>query len=334
MDASSAMEQELHRPMELPPGFRFHPTDEELITHYLARKIADTRFAALAVGEADLNKSEPWDLPSLAKMGEKEWYFFCLKDRKYPTGLRTNRATEAGYWKATGKDKDIFRGKALVGSKKTLVFYTGRAPKGEKSGWVMHEYRLHGKLPGAAMPNAASSKNEWVLCRVFKKSLVVGVAPAPKRGAMEMDDVAAISHLLPLMDMSAAAAVGNPAAAHVTCFSNALEGQFFNQTAAPQAAASATDHLGLASSSPFLSSFAQYGSLHHGGVSLVQLLESSGYGAGGGSLPDMPKQQQHKWGGERERLSASQDTGLTSDAHPEISSSSGQRFEHEQLWGY
>jgi len=57
------MEQEMHRPMELPPGFRFHPTDEELITHYLARKVADARFAALAVGEADLNKCEPWDLP-------------------------------------------------------------------------------------------------------------------------------------------------------------------------------------------------------------------------------------------------------------------------------
>ena len=153
---------------------------------------------------------------------------------------------------------------------------------------------------------------------------------------MEMDDIAAISHLPPVMDVSVATAVagGNPTAAHVTCFSNALEGQLFNQTAAPQAAASATDHLGLASSSPFLSSFAQYGPLHHGGVSLVQLLESSGYGAGGGSLPDMPKQQQHKGDGERERLSASQDTGLTSDAHPEISSSSGQRFEHEQLWGY
>jgi hypothetical protein len=99
---------------------------------------------------------------ALAKMGEKEWYFFCLKDRKYPTGLRTNRATEAGYWKATGKDKEIFRGKALVGSKKTLVFYTGRAPKGEKSGWVMHEYRLHGKLPGA-MPKAASKVLEFLV---------------------------------------------------------------------------------------------------------------------------------------------------------------------------
>ncbi|XP_022133626.1 NAC domain-containing protein 100-like [Momordica charantia] len=163
------MDQPEEDHIELPPGFRFHPTDEELITHYLSPKVVNSAFTAIAIGEADLNKSEPWDLPGRAKMGEKEWYFFCVKDRKYPTGLRTNRATESGYWKATGKDKEIFRGKRVVGMKKTLVFYKGRAPKGEKSNWVMHEYRLEGKH-SVSHHLIKPTKNEWVICRIFNKS--------------------------------------------------------------------------------------------------------------------------------------------------------------------
>lgn len=50
-------------PMELPPGFRFHPTDEELVTHYLSPKVLDSSFSTKAIGEVDLNKVEPWDLP-------------------------------------------------------------------------------------------------------------------------------------------------------------------------------------------------------------------------------------------------------------------------------
>ncbi|XP_020686768.2 protein CUP-SHAPED COTYLEDON 2 [Dendrobium catenatum] len=147
----------------LPPGFRFHPSDEELLTYYLTRKVSGFEFVSKAISDVDLNKCEPWDLPGKASLGEKVGYFFSLKDRKYPTGMRTNRATNAGYWKTTGKDKEIFHYGALVGMKKTLVFYKGRAPKGEKTNWVMHEYRLQSEFPHKP------SKEEWVVCKIFKK---------------------------------------------------------------------------------------------------------------------------------------------------------------------
>ena len=42
--------------MYLPPGFRFYPTDEEIITSYLSEKVTDPDFTADAIGEVDLNK--------------------------------------------------------------------------------------------------------------------------------------------------------------------------------------------------------------------------------------------------------------------------------------
>lgn len=49
----------------LPPGFRFHPTDEEIITHYLTPRVVNRNFTASVIGEVDLNKCEPWDLHSM-----------------------------------------------------------------------------------------------------------------------------------------------------------------------------------------------------------------------------------------------------------------------------
>lgn len=65
--------------IDLPPGFRFHPTDEELITHYLKPKVFNTFFSATAIGEVDLNKIEPWDLP--CKFHTLSFYFLSFKNR-------------------------------------------------------------------------------------------------------------------------------------------------------------------------------------------------------------------------------------------------------------
>lgn len=99
-----------------------------------------------------------------ATFGEQEWYFFSPRDRKYPNGARPNRAATSGYWKATGTDKPVLTsgGTQKVGVKKALVFYGGKPPKGIKTNWIMHEYRLadsktSNKPPGCDLGNKKNS---------------------------------------------------------------------------------------------------------------------------------------------------------------------------------
>ncbi|KAH7520546.1 hypothetical protein FEM48_Zijuj08G0155400 [Ziziphus jujuba var. spinosa] len=152
----------------LPPGFRFHPTDDELVNHYLCRKCAALPLAVPIIKEIDLYKYDPWQLPEMALYGEKEWYFFSPRDRKYPNGSRPNRAAGTGYWKATGADKPIGKPRTL-GIKKALVFYAGKAPRGIKTNWIMHEYRLANVDRSASKRNTNSRLDDWVLCRIYNK---------------------------------------------------------------------------------------------------------------------------------------------------------------------
>ncbi|XP_071723627.1 NAC transcription factor 56-like [Rutidosis leptorrhynchoides] len=175
-DSSTGTQQQPN----LPPGFRFHPTDEELVVHYLKRKTSSVPLPVAIIAEVDLYKFDPWELPAKAMFGEQEWYFFSPRDRKYPNGARPNRAATSGYWKATGTDKPVLTsgGTQKVGVKKALVFYGGKPPKGIKTNWIMHEYRLadnktsSNRPPGYDLGNNKNSLrlDDWVLCRIYKKN--------------------------------------------------------------------------------------------------------------------------------------------------------------------
>ena len=154
------------------PGFRFRPTDEEIVGFYLRRKVDEKPLSVEVIKEMDIYKYDPWDLPSksnpcfphrdcvgshklrvvvgLAEVRSTgcEEYFFCRRGRKYKNSIRPNRVTGSGFWKATGVDRPIYaagNSGDCIGLKKSLVFYSrGRtaAAKGTKTEWMMHEFRL------------------------------------------------------------------------------------------------------------------------------------------------------------------------------------------------
>lgn len=178
--SSEDMNLSVNGQSQVPPGFRFHPTEEELLLYYLRKKVGYEKIDLDVIRDVDLNKLEPWDIQEKCKIGstpQNDWYFFSHKDKKYPTGTRTNRATAAGFWKATGRDKVIHSSLRRIGMRKTLVFYKGRAPHGQKSDWIMHEYRLDDSNQDTNANNnnnniagdPTATEEGWVVCRVFKK---------------------------------------------------------------------------------------------------------------------------------------------------------------------
>ncbi|GAA0143270.1 hypothetical protein LIER_03995 [Lithospermum erythrorhizon] len=163
------------------PGFRFHPTDEELVWFYLKRKVEKRPISIELIKQIDIYKYDPWDLPRGSNVGEREWYFFCKRGRKYRNSIRPNRVTGSGFWKATGIDKPIYsnnngEGRECIGLKKSLVYYRGSAGKGTKTDWMMHEFRLpadHDLKPNSHI-NANTILQEaevWTLCRILKRNV-------------------------------------------------------------------------------------------------------------------------------------------------------------------
>lgn len=75
--------------------------------------------------------------------GDKEqWFFFVPRTEREVRGGRPSRTTCSGYWKATGSPSHVFSAEnKVIGLKKSMVFYRGKAPNGTKTKWKMNEYR-------------------------------------------------------------------------------------------------------------------------------------------------------------------------------------------------
>ncbi|KAK4378618.1 hypothetical protein RND71_000480 [Anisodus tanguticus] len=158
--------------VNLPPGFRFYPTDEELVVHFLHRKAALLPCHPDVIPDLDLCPYDPWDLDGKAMAEGNKWYFYSRRTQ--------SRITENGYWKSLGVDEPIFSSSSdyNVGMKKYYAFYIGEPSEGVKTNWVMQEYSLSDSSSGSGSSRSSSkirnsSKidySKWVICRVYERN--------------------------------------------------------------------------------------------------------------------------------------------------------------------
>ncbi|KAK7247585.1 hypothetical protein RIF29_42470 [Crotalaria pallida] len=144
--------------VNLPPGFYFSPTDEELVLHFLYSKVSlpsPCHHPNIIPDLLHVSLPDPWELNGKALSSGNQHYYFFTKENK------ENKVTENGYWNEIGMTEAIVTavGKK-VGTKKYLVFHlnpNGEAPHGSETGWVMQEYHHH------------QSGSKWVLCKVYER---------------------------------------------------------------------------------------------------------------------------------------------------------------------
>lgn len=147
-----------------PVGYVFKPTEEQLVGHFLKKKLEGEMEDHPAIVEADIYSFEPSHLFKLYHLMsepeepsyEGECFFFCANRRE--------RKTPLGYWKETCQKSDIRASSdpnEIIGFKRIFVYHEGRQPRGRRTDVVNHEYHYQN--------SDGETSDQTVLCRVFKK---------------------------------------------------------------------------------------------------------------------------------------------------------------------
>ncbi|XP_051134062.1 NAC domain-containing protein 90-like [Andrographis paniculata] len=177
---------------EIAAGFRFYPTEEELISFYLNNKLQNNNTKInRVIPLINIYQFDPWHLPK--HCGEfchgdtEQWFFFVPQQERQARGGKPSRTTVTGYWKATGSLSHVYSSDGtVIGVKKTMVFYKGKAPAGSKTKWKMNEYRAIKLDEETSIPKL---REEVTVCRIY---VVSGSSRAfdrrPVRVCAAMDD--------------------------------------------------------------------------------------------------------------------------------------------------
>ncbi|KAL3534295.1 hypothetical protein ACH5RR_002756 [Cinchona calisaya] len=155
-----------------PAGYRFSPSDEELLVEYLTKQINKEPLDRphIQITEVDIYEYNPKELTETYKLARNtEWYFFTPRNKKYLNGSRPDRNAGDGHWKPTSNEEAVIdKERNIVGFKRTLTFFMGleKDKNSKKTDWLMQEY----KLQKNSTPRPDCKKlDDCVLVKIYKK---------------------------------------------------------------------------------------------------------------------------------------------------------------------
>ncbi|KAK6114786.1 hypothetical protein DH2020_007055 [Rehmannia glutinosa] len=159
----------------IPPGYRFRPTDQQLINHYLLRKAIGLPIP-WSILEKDLygERANPWDV--FSDVNDSAWeivkdvnrviYVFTKLSKVNAEKTRIARRAGCGTWDGQTTRKNIYNeSKELIGFMKMFSFKVTKEGGSEDRDdhWIMHEY----SLAGVCLQYELKYK-EYVICKITR----------------------------------------------------------------------------------------------------------------------------------------------------------------------
>ncbi|KDP24005.1 hypothetical protein JCGZ_25393 [Jatropha curcas] len=146
-------------PFMLSVGYRFCPTEEELVCFYLQEKLHKTLpVIADAVIKTldDLYSDEPWNI--FCNETPENGYFYVFTKLKTRSANRSKRTTPSGTW--TGRSSKDIPCRNITYVRKYFVFDAkGEAASSSNGHWTMHEFSLKDE----------GFKGDYVLCKIKRE---------------------------------------------------------------------------------------------------------------------------------------------------------------------
>ncbi|KAF4359797.1 hypothetical protein F8388_008359 [Cannabis sativa] len=155
----------------LPPGYVFAPSEEELIVHYLENKV-NGHSLPMHINEDNVYLYNPWQLIQkypLQRFDEGCLYLFSPLHKLSEGGnKRPSRSAGDGHYRSSRCYPIISSEGNTIGYETHLKFYMGKPSNKDdddnKTNWLLTEYRLMNKQPNN---NNKTTLDECVLCKLY-----------------------------------------------------------------------------------------------------------------------------------------------------------------------